>query len=98
VTAAFAAAALMPEHGDRSAVVADFVQKFIEPALHALDQYPAETQLEMLNCAQGAFVKRAAGLAKESHRAAAADRELARGTDDVPAATGRGKRARGGKK
>tara|TARA_B110000977_G_scaffold201781_1_gene298577 strand:- start:5006 stop:6787 length:1782 start_codon:yes stop_codon:yes gene_type:complete len=98
VTAAFAAAALMPEHGDRSAVVADFVQKFIEPALHALDQYPAETQLEMLNCAQGAFVKRAAGLAKESHRAAAADRELAGGTDDVPAATGRGKRARGGKK
>ena len=51
VTAAFAAAALMPSAGDRGAAVAAFLEKHVAPALDALDAHPVETQLEMLNCA-----------------------------------------------
>ena len=60
-----------------------------------------ETQLEMLNCAQGAFVTRAASLAKAQHRAsrAADEREGLRGAGPPPAdAVPRGKRGRGGKR
>ena len=74
VTAAFAAAALMPSAGDRGAAVAAFLEKHVAPALDALDAHPVETQLEMLNCAQGAFVTRAASLAKAQHRASRASR------------------------
>lgn len=96
VTAAFAAAALMPQLADRCLAVKEFVETYIAPALAALHKLPAETQLEALNCAQGEFVRRAASLAKESHRAAAADREH-QGEGDVP--VGRGKRrTRGGKR
>ena len=69
VTAAFAAAALMPSAGDRSSAVRAFLETHVAPALARLDQHPVETQLEMLNCAQGAFVARAASLAKAQHRA-----------------------------
>jgi hypothetical protein len=98
VTAAFAAAALMPSAGDRGAEVAAFLEKHVAPALDALDAHPVETQLEMLNCAQGAFVTRAASLAKAQHRAsrAADEREGLRGAGPPPAeAVPRGKRGRG---
>lgn len=101
VTAAFAAAALMPSAGDRGAEVAAFLAKHVAPALDALDAHPVETQLEMLNCAQGAFVTRAASLAKAQHRAsrAADEREGLRGAGPPPAdAVPRGKRGRGGKR
>ena len=49
MTAAFAAAALMPSAGDRGAAVAAFLEKHVAPALDALDAHPVETQLEMLN-------------------------------------------------
>ena len=88
VTAAFAAAALMPSAGDRGAEVAAFLEKHVAPALDALDAHPVETQLEMLNCAQGAFVTRAAD-----------EREGLRGAGPPPAdAVPRGKRGRGGKR
>ena len=102
VTAAFAAAALMPSAGDRGAEVAAFLAKHVAPALDALDAHPVETQLEMLNCAQGAFVTRAASLAKAQHRAsrAADEREGLRGAGPPPAepTVPRGKRGRGGKR
>lgn len=69
VTAAFAAAALMPSANDRSSAVRAFLETHVAPALAKLDQHPVEVQLEMLNCAQGAFVARAASLAKAQHRA-----------------------------
>jgi hypothetical protein len=69
VTAAFAAAALMPSANDRSSAVRAFLETHVAPALARLDQHPVEVQLEMLNCAQGAFVARAASLAKAQHRA-----------------------------
>ena len=53
----------------------------------------------MLNCAQGAFVTRAASLAKAQHRAARAadEREGLRGAGPPPAdAVPRGKRGKGG--
>ena len=99
VTAAFAAAALMPSAGDRGAAVTAFLDAHVAPALAALDAHPVETQLEMLNCAQGALVKRAASLAKAQHRACrAADGASAPGAGaDAPAPpTGlRAKRGRG---
>ena len=46
VTAAFAAAALMPQLADRCLAVKEFVETYIAPALAALHKLPAETQLE----------------------------------------------------
>ena len=83
VTAAFAAAALMPSAGHRGAAVSAFLDAHVAPALAALDAHPVETQLEMLNCAQGAFVKRAASLAKAQHRACRETDERADGGADA---------------
>ena len=109
VTAAFAAAALMPSAGDRSSAVRAFLETHVAPALAALDAHPVETQLEMLNCAQGAFVARAASLAKAQHRASLraaredADENREKDAEEEarppPAdAVPRGKRGRGGKR
>ena len=70
VTAAFAAAALMPAIGDRSAEVTAFVEGVVRPMLDGVAGHPTATQLEMLNCAQGEITRRATELAREQHEAA----------------------------
>jgi len=70
VTAAFAAAALMPAIGDRSAEVTAFVEGVVRPMLDGVAGRPTATQLEMLNCAQGEITRRATELAREQHEAA----------------------------
>ena len=54
VAVAFAAAALMPRVGDRSATVVDFVERRVRPMIEEVEAtVSVETQLEMINCAQG---------------------------------------------
>ena len=70
---AFAAAALMPRVGDRSATVVDFVERRVRPMIEEVEAtVSVETQLEMINCAQGELTRLAAALAREQHAAAAA--------------------------
>ena len=70
VTAAFAAAALMPQPEDRCAAVEWFVEDTIRPMLLEVASHPVEVQLEMLNCAQGEFTRFATLLARAQHTAA----------------------------
>jgi hypothetical protein len=73
VAVAFAAAALMPRVGDRSAAVVDFVERRVRPMIEEVEATASvETQLEMINCAQGELTRLAAALAREQHAAAAA--------------------------
>ena len=73
VAVAFAAAALMPRVGDRSATVVDFVERRVRPMIEEVEAtVSVETQLEMINCAQGELTRLAAALAREQHAAAAA--------------------------
>ena len=53
VAVAFAAAALMPRVGDRSATVVDFVERRVRPMIEEVEAtVSVETQLEMINCAR----------------------------------------------
>ena len=69
-TAACAAAALMPQVENRSATVTAFIQNSVRPMLDAVASYPVETQLEVLNCAQGELARYVTALVREQHAAA----------------------------
>ena len=76
---AFAAAALMPRIGDRSAAVVDFVERRVRPMIEEVEAtVSVETQLEMINCAQGELTGLAAaaseGTARRRRRRAGSNR------------------------
>ena len=66
VAAAFAAAALMPDHSDRSEAAKQFVSSMVDPLLKSVKAHadPA-TRMEMINCAQGELARLAAAMARE---------------------------------